>query len=39
MTAPFTQTTAAWPHRQASESRKLYQEGMLAGTFFAPAPR
>jgi hypothetical protein len=39
MTAPCTQTTAAWPHRQASESRTLDQEGMLAGPFFAPATR
>ena len=35
MTAPFTETTAAWPHRQASEAIKLYQEGMMAGTWGA----
>jgi len=32
MTVPFTETTSAWPHSQASETLKLYQEGMMAGT-------
>ena len=32
MTAPFTETTSAWPHSQASTTIKLYQEGMMAGT-------
>ena len=32
MTAPFTETTSAWPHSQASATIKLYQEGMMAGT-------
>ena len=32
MTAPFTETTSAWPHSQASATIKLYKEGMMAGT-------
>ena len=32
MTAPFTETTSAWPPGQASEALTLYQEGMIAGT-------
>ena len=35
MTAPFTETTSAWPHSQASTTLKLYQEGMMAGTWGA----
>jgi hypothetical protein len=35
MTAPFTETTSAWPHSQASATLKLYQEGMMAGTYSA----
>jgi len=32
MTAPYTETTAAGPQSQASETIKLYQEGIMAGT-------
>jgi hypothetical protein len=32
MTAPYTETTSAWPQSQASETIKLYQEGIMAGT-------
>ena len=32
MTAPCTETTSAWPQSQASETIKLYQEGIMAGT-------
>ena len=35
MTAPFTETTSAWPPGQASEALTLYQEGMRAGTWGA----
>ena len=35
MTAPLAETTAARPHGQASEALKLYQEGMIAGTWGA----
>jgi len=32
MTAPYTETTSAWPQSQASATIKLYQEGIIAGT-------
>ena len=32
MTAPYTETTSAWPQSQVSETIKLYQEGIMAGT-------